>query len=86
MSSTFNYAPGAPSVGIGSVLIFNPLPRLHSPSRIMSCFVDGADMGRASDPREGRAGVRALRETAYLRIDTADGSVVTSVGFENLTT
>ena len=82
--TTFNYAPGAPSFGIG-LSNFQSLTSPSFPITDHELFVNGADMG-VLEILAGANWSPGFTRNAYLRIDTTGGSVITSVGFENLTT
>ncbi len=81
---TFNYAPGATSFGIGlsNFQSVNP-PSPQFPVTNHELFVNGVDMG-VLETLAGAAWSPGLTRNAYLRIDGANGGVITSVGFENL--
>lgn len=81
---TFNYAPGAKSFGIG-LANFQSTNSPQFPITNHELFVNGVDLG-VLETLAGSAWSPGIVLNAYLRIDASDGSVITSVAFECLTT
>jgi len=80
---TFNYGPGATSLGIG-MGNFQSLSSPSFPITNHELFVNGVDMGQL-ETLAGGAWTAGLARNAYLRIDATGGTSITSVEFENLT-
>jgi RHS repeat-associated protein len=83
--TTFNYASGATSFGIGlsNFQSVNPQSPLF-PVTNHELFVNGVDMG-VLETLAGTAWSPGLTRNVYLRIDGTNGGVIRSVGFEDLT-
>ncbi len=82
--TTFIYAPGATSFGIG----FSNFQSVNPPSPAFpvtnhELFVNGVDMG-VLETLASAAWSPGLARNAYLRIDGTNGGVITSVAIENL--
>ena len=83
--TTFNYAPGALSFGIG----LSSFQSLSTPGGLAitnhELFVNGVDMGTI-ETLAGANWTPGIVRNAYLRVDATGGSAISSVGFKNLTT
>ena len=81
--TTFNYAPGALSFGIGLSSFQSP----NSPGGLgvgnHELFVDGIDQGMIETLAPPNWSPGIVRN-AYLRVDATGGSTITSVGFKNI--
>jgi 6-phosphogluconolactonase (cycloisomerase 2 family) len=82
--TTFNYAPGATSFGIGlsNFQSVNP-PSPSFPVTNHELFVNGVDMG-VLETLAGAAWSPGLTRNAYLRIDGTNGGVITTIAIANL--
>lgn len=84
--TTFNYAPGASSIGIGlsGFQSLNP-PADEFPTTDHRLYVNGLATSQTLEQLAGAAwtGSRLGRNT-YLRIDAAANESITSVGFEDI--
>jgi hypothetical protein len=82
---TFNYAPGTTSFGLGLSNFQSTSPASPSfPITQHELFVNGVDMG-VLETLAGAVWSPGLVRNAYLRVDGTNGTVTTSIGFENLT-
>jgi hypothetical protein len=79
---TFTYAPGAKSFGIG-LANFQSGNSPSYPITNHELFVNGVDLG-VLETLAGNNWSPGITLNAYLRIDAANGSVITSVAFESL--
>jgi hypothetical protein len=80
---TFNYAPGATSVGVG----FGNFQSLNAPSFPVTnheLFINGQDLG-VLETFAGATFTPGFARNAYLRIDGTAGTVISSLAIENLT-
>lgn len=81
--TTFNYAPGTASFGVGfgnfQSLSFSSIPITNH-----ELFVNGQDMGTL-EALAGANWTPGLARNGYLRIDGTGGTLITSVAIENLT-
>jgi hypothetical protein len=81
---TFNYALGTTSFGIGLSNFQSINPASPSfPITNHELFVNGVDMG-VLETLAGTVWTPGLKRNAYLRIDGVNGSLITSVRFQNL--
>jgi RHS repeat-associated protein len=82
--TTFYYAPGASSFGIGLSNFQSVVPPSPAyPITNHELFVDGIDIG-VIETLAGSAWSPGLTRNTYLRIDATNGNLIRSVGFENL--
>ena len=79
----FNYAPGATSFGIG-LANFQSAGSPAFPITNHELFINGFDMG-VLETLAGANWSPGIVLNAYLRIDSTDGDVITSVAFQNNT-
>jgi hypothetical protein len=79
---TFNYPAGTRSLGIG-LANFQSLDSSPFPVTNHELFVNGIDLG-VLETLAGNNWSSGIKLNTYLRIDATDGSLITSVAFENL--